>query len=150
MYASENYSTGDYILIQGKLYRAIANISDGDLFDNTNVTACTVGEELTSLTDHLANILKTSVSAVSFTSVSSEYTAPSAGLFCGYARKSSNLNAANITLNSTIKGNSFLIITSNQDGQYIPVTIPLAKGEKITVGSWLEFNYLDGKFQGFE
>ena len=56
LYASENYSIGDYILIQGKLYRAIASISDGDLFDSTNVIACTVGEELTSLSDHIVSI----------------------------------------------------------------------------------------------
>ena len=54
LYASENYSIGDYILIQGKLYKAIASISDGDLFDSTNVQACTVGEEITSLSEHLA------------------------------------------------------------------------------------------------
>jgi len=56
LYASENYSTDDYILIQGKLYKAIASISDGDLFDSTNVQACTVGEEITSLSEHLTNI----------------------------------------------------------------------------------------------
>ena len=56
LYASENYSIGDYILIQGKLYRAIASISDGDLFDSTNVTACTVGEELTALSDHIVTL----------------------------------------------------------------------------------------------
>ena len=55
LYASENYSIGDYILIQGKLYRAIASISDGDLFDSTNVTACTVGEELTALSDQIVS-----------------------------------------------------------------------------------------------
>lgn len=58
LYASENYSAGDYILIQGKLYKAIASISDGDLFDSTNVQACTVGEEMTSLSEHLANLFK--------------------------------------------------------------------------------------------
>lgn len=107
-------------------------------------------EEFEDLAEHLSNILKTSVSSVSFTSVSSEYTAQTAGFFCGYARKSSNSNPASIVLNSTIKGNSFIAITAKDDGQYIPVTIPLAKGEKITVASWVEFNYLDGKFQGFE
>ena len=58
LYASENYSIGDYILIQGKLYRAIASISDGDLFDSTNVTACTVGEELTALSDQIVIVRK--------------------------------------------------------------------------------------------
>ena len=56
LYASENYSIGDYILIQGKLYRAIASISDGDLFDSTKVTACTVGEELASLSDQIGSL----------------------------------------------------------------------------------------------
>lgn len=57
LYASQNYSTGDYILIQGKLYKAIASISDGDLFDSTNVQACTVGEEITSLSEQIRNKL---------------------------------------------------------------------------------------------
>ena len=57
LYASENYSIGDYILIQGKLYRAIANISETDLFSSSNVVACTVGEELSSLSDHIGTLM---------------------------------------------------------------------------------------------
>ena len=64
LYASENYSIGDYILIQGKLYKAIASISDGDLFDSTNVQACTVGEEITSLSEQFATIEYTSGSQI--------------------------------------------------------------------------------------
>ncbi len=65
LYASQNYSTGDYILIQGKLYRAIDNISASDLFSVSNVVACTVGEELTSLYDQMKKVNLVSTGHVS-------------------------------------------------------------------------------------
>ena len=118
---------------------AESRFNDGDL-----------EKQVAELSDHIGNILKTSTTSISFASTSSEFTATSAGFFCGYARKSSNTNNASISFNSTVKGNSFLIISSSESGQYIPVTFPVAKGEKITVASWSEFNYMDGQFQAFK
>lgn len=53
-YATRNYSTGDYILIQGELKKAIANISNLDAFSASNVVAVTnLGAEVSSLNDHI-------------------------------------------------------------------------------------------------
>ena len=52
--ATQNYSTGDYILVGNTLYKATSNISSGDTISSSNATEVTVGSELTSLSDQIA------------------------------------------------------------------------------------------------
>lgn len=48
--ASQAYSTGDYLVLNGQLYEVIADIASGEtLVVGTNISARTVGEELTAL-----------------------------------------------------------------------------------------------------
>lgn len=59
--ASQAYSTGDYLVLNGQLYEVIADIASGEtLVVGTNISARTVGEELTALN----NGLNTSVSRI--------------------------------------------------------------------------------------
>ena len=48
-FATQNYSIGDFILISGVLYKAIANISTNDTFTSSNVETVTIGEELNAI-----------------------------------------------------------------------------------------------------
>lgn len=52
-YATNNYQTGDYILINGILYKAIDNISVSDTFSSTNVEAVTINSELNNINDRI-------------------------------------------------------------------------------------------------
>ena len=48
--ASQNYDVGDYIVVQGVLYKVIATISKGSSFSvGTNITATTIADELKAL-----------------------------------------------------------------------------------------------------
>lgn len=55
--ASTNYTVGQYIARNGSLYKVIANISAGDQFTGSNVSAVdNLGQEITSLIDQIANV----------------------------------------------------------------------------------------------
>lgn len=52
--ASQEYSTGDHLVLNGQLYEVIADIDSGEtLTVGTNISATTVGDELTSLNNGL-------------------------------------------------------------------------------------------------
>lgn len=125
LYASENYSIGDYILIQGKLYKAIAAISDGDLFDSTNVQACTVGEEMTSLSEHI--MLPDYANKIEITTLKTAngtYTAPANGYLLIAMTPDTNANKLVYTL--SIDGLNVIARESyNFNSKEL---IPIAKG----------------------
>ena len=55
--ASQTYTKGDYLVLEGQLYKVIENIATGELFDvGTNIESTTAGAELTALNNGLASI----------------------------------------------------------------------------------------------
>lgn len=55
--ASQAYSEGDYLVLNGQLYEVIADIASGEtLTVGTNISATTVGSELTALNTGLMNV----------------------------------------------------------------------------------------------
>ena len=57
--ASQAYSVGDYLVLNGQLYEVIADIDTGEtLTVGTNISATTVGSELTALNKSLSNVIK--------------------------------------------------------------------------------------------
>lgn len=50
MTASRNYTAGEYVVASGKFYKLTANVANGGaLIEGTNITATTIGAELTAL-----------------------------------------------------------------------------------------------------
>lgn len=74
--ASQAYSTGDHLVLNGQLYEVIADIASGETFvEGTNISARNVGEELTALNNGLmwkplssgvASSVRTSLSSVDY------------------------------------------------------------------------------------
>lgn len=60
--ATENHSAGDYILLNGQMYLVTASVSVGETFvEGTNITAVSIGDELTALNAGLTYKLKGTV-----------------------------------------------------------------------------------------
>ena len=56
-FATENYSKGQYILLNGVLHKAKTNISIGDTWSSSNLESVTnLGDEVKGLSDQIANI----------------------------------------------------------------------------------------------
>lgn len=62
--ASKAYSVGDYLVLNGQLYEVTTAIDSGDtLTVGTNISATTVGDELTSLNNGLASLIRTTTAS---------------------------------------------------------------------------------------
>lgn len=72
--ASRGYYVGEFVYVNGVLYRVIANITSGSAFTvGTNIQQTSIGQELSKIT------AGTIVSIASYTSASNAYTVPSDG-----------------------------------------------------------------------
>jgi hypothetical protein len=66
--ASQTYTKGDYLVLEGQLYKVIENIATGELFDvGTNIESTTAGAELTALNKGLASVNIASVTRIATT-----------------------------------------------------------------------------------
>ena len=55
--ASQTYTQGEYLVLEGQLYKVIENIATGELFDvGTNIESTTVGSQLSELNNGLTSV----------------------------------------------------------------------------------------------
>lgn len=120
--ASQAYSEGDYLVLNGQLYDVIADIASGEtLTVGTNISATTVGSELTALN----NSLLPPFSPTSRTEVTLPYTVPSDGWY-GFVVSYANSQYGVAYING------FDIIACGSTGQRTDAIIPLKAGATIT------------------
>lgn len=89
---------------------------------------------------------KTNTTAVNLSSLSDTFTAPSAGMVCGYIRCQPGQASGYMQFKSSILGASKGIHTVINSGSYAMITIPLEKGEVLGING---MNNLDGGYYGF-
>lgn len=89
---------------------------------------------------------KTNTTAVNLSDLTDTFTAPSAGIVCGYIRCQPGQSSGYIQFKSSILGASKGIHTVINSGSYAMITIPLEKGEELGINAK---SNLDGGYYGF-
>ena len=109
--ASQAYSVGDYLVLNGQLYEVIADIDTGEtLTVGTNISATTVGSELTALNNGLIQPTETGF-AILNTNYFSDGT-------CQYVRYGNLVfwQVANLTVSSAVSSHATPIFTGLPGG----------------------------------
>ena len=138
--ASQAYSVGDYLVLKGQLYEVTTAITSGETFTvGTNISATTVGDELTSLNNGLISADYTEPIAITTDeeSHSGTFTAPRSG----FAFMNWQCTNGDGWVDMSVNG--VLAASGNNVGGAISC-IPLKKGDVMTWRS-SSTGYIRGK-----
>lgn len=116
--ASQAYAVGDYLVLNGQLYEVIADIASGEtLTVGTNISATTVGNELTQLNNgliHTVAITQTTDSSGNMTLAN--YSPADYTFIGGYSDRTVNANAVRVFISTTASGAYYMLNIGNSTG----------------------------------